>query len=277
MITRHRPLNIAHRGARSIAPENTLAAARKAFEAGADMWEMDVAMTADGNLVVIHDDTLKRTSNAAALFPRRSPWKVQSFSLEEIRHLDFGSWYNSADPFKQIAAGKVTLEELQSYVGLPIPTLREALEFTRELDWRINVELKNLKGQPGESSFVQKAATEIEKAGMVERTLVSSFQHAYLQQIKEINPAIATAALVEWLELNPVGRLRQLGARAYHPGTRLASSRLIHGVREQGYDVNVWTVNKETSMRKLLRAGVSGIITDFPQLLKHVLDSYYPA
>ena len=91
----NRPLNIAHRGARSLAPENTLAAARKGLEVGADMWELDIQMTADGELIVIHDNTLKRTSNVREVFPKRKPWLVHEFTLDEIRLLDFGSWWKS--------------------------------------------------------------------------------------------------------------------------------------------------------------------------------------
>ncbi len=76
-----KPLNIAHRGARSLAPENTLAAARLGLEIGADLWELDVAATSDEQLVVLHDDTLERTSNAQQVFPGRAPWTVSTFSL----------------------------------------------------------------------------------------------------------------------------------------------------------------------------------------------------
>ncbi len=92
-IPKTRVINIAHRGARSLAPENTLAAARKALDAGADMWELDVCLSRDGELVVIHDSTLKRTSNVQEVFPLRRPYHVHDFTLEELHRLDFGSWY----------------------------------------------------------------------------------------------------------------------------------------------------------------------------------------
>ena len=123
-------LNIAHRGARSLAPENTLAAARKGLEAGADMWELDIQITADGELIVIHDTTLKRTSNVREVFPNRKPWLVHEFTLDEIRLLDFGSWFRKQDPFGQIAAGMVAESDLASYVHQQAPTLKEALTFT---------------------------------------------------------------------------------------------------------------------------------------------------
>jgi glycerophosphoryl diester phosphodiesterase len=267
-------MNIAHRGARSLAPENTLAAARKGLECGADLWECDVNITSDGVPVIVHDDTLKRTSNVASVFPSRKPWKVNTFTLEELRQLDFGSWFIASDPFKQIKEGAVSSEEQKKFVGEPIPTLEEALIFTKENNWQINVEIKDLRGTPDDASVVEKVVQQIQKLNMEEQVWISSFNHQYITRVKQLVPDIRTGALMEWLDLNPLARLKQTGARSYNPGIRLASARTIRFIREQGYDVFVWTVNKEASMRKLIKAGVSGIITDFPQVLKTVLDGY---
>jgi glycerophosphoryl diester phosphodiesterase len=267
-------LNIAHRGARSLAPENTIDAARKALELGADMWELDVALSADGVPVVIHDDTLTRTSNAAVIFGNRKPWKVQNFTLKEMRMLDFGSWYNNTDPFHQIKAGNVTPEEMHSFVGLPIPTLEEALVFTRDKNWRVNIEIKDLKGTAGDDVVVQKVVKMVSDMGMAEDVLISSFQHNYIRQVKAINPDIQTGALIEWLDLEPVKTLNKTGAGAYHPGSRLINAKTIRQIREKGYDINVWTVNKEPSMRKLIKAGATGIITDFPQVFNEVIKGF---
>ena len=105
---RKRRLIAAHRGARSLAPENTLAAARLALAAGARMWEIDVRMSRDGEIVLIHDPNLERTSDAPGKFPGRSPWLVHDFTLDELKTLDFGSWFSETDPFGQIAAGKIS-------------------------------------------------------------------------------------------------------------------------------------------------------------------------
>jgi glycerophosphoryl diester phosphodiesterase len=274
MNNRPRVLNIAHRGARSLAPENTLAAARIGLECGADLWECDVNLTADGIPVILHDDTLKRTSNAMTIFSTRKPWKVSSFSLAELRQLDFGSWFLAADPFKQIKEGNVSAAELAKFTGEPIPTLDEALTFTKENNWQINVEIKDLRGTPGDTSVVEKVLEKIKDLHMEDQVWISSFNHLYITQVKKRIPSIRTGALVEWLDLNPLARLKQTGAQSYNPGIRLASARTIRSIREAGLDVFVWTVNKESSMRKLIKAGVSGIITDFPQVLKTVLDGY---
>lgn len=266
-------LNIAHRGARSLAPENTLAAARKALAIGADLWELDVAMTADGELFVVHDDTLERTSNVAAVFPERKPWSNHLFTLAEIRQLDFGTWFVETDPFEQIAAGAVTAEELASYRGEPAPTLREALTFTRDHGWRVNVELKDLSDTPGDATVVEKTVALVAELGMADRTLISSFNHSYIERVKAADPTIATAALVSVAYPDPAALLRHLDAGAYNPKVGQIRPAEIGALRDQGLDVYIWTVNDERTMRELVDARVSGIFTDFPQRLKPLLDA----
>jgi glycerophosphoryl diester phosphodiesterase len=266
-----KPLNIAHRGARSLAPENTLAAARKGFETGADMWELDVAVTADGELVILHDDTLERTSNAQQVYPDRRPWAVHTFTLAELRKLDFGSWFNQQDPFKQIAAGAVTPEMQQSYAGEPIPTLREALEFTRDAHWRVNIEIKDATGTPGDVDVVEKVVALVGELGMQEQVIISSFNHAYLRRVKTANAALATAALVEHGDPDPAALVRDLGAQGYNPRFKDIPPKSIPALREAGVDVYVWTVNDPDDMRALIQYGATGIISDFPQLVKEIL------
>ncbi len=265
-------LNIAHRGARSLAPENTLAAARKGFEIGADMWELDVATTRDGELVVLHDDTLERTSNVAVVFPDRRQARVDQFTLVELRSLDFGSWFAEQDPFKQIAAGAVSKAELEKYKGEPIPTLREALVFTRDHQWKVNVEIKDATGTPSDATVVARTVGLVNELGMVKQVMISSFNHAYLQQVKSANPAIVTAALVETADPDPAALLRRIGAQAYNPSVKAISPALIRPLREGGFDVYIYTVNDEATLKTLVEAGASGIFTDFPQVLKTVLE-----
>ena len=259
---------IAHRGAASLAPENTLAAARKAFELGAAMWELDVSVTADGELIVLHDDSLARTTNVVTVFPERAPWPLTAFTLAEIKRLDSGSWYLDADPFGTIASGAVPAAEQAAWRGEPIPTLREALLFTREHDWRVNVEIK--ASLPPLDSFpvVEAVVALIEALDMVERVILSSFVHSYLPQAKALNPALPTAALIDAGETWPEG----LVVDAFHPHYTLATAEKVRALRQAGFAVHPWTVNDRLEMRRLIQAGVTGIITDFPQILKPLTD-----
>jgi glycerophosphoryl diester phosphodiesterase len=266
-----RVLNVAHRGARSLAPENTMAAARKALEAGADMWELDVTMSSDGELVVVHDNTLERTSNVKELFPSRRPWRVQDFTLAEIKRMDFGSWFNRSDPFGQIKSGAVTEDAMRSYGSEPAPVLGEALRFTLDHDWLVNIEIKDLSGTPGHASVVQKVIGLVESLGMAGRVIVSSFNHDYLRLARSLNPQIALGALVSKRHPDPVMLLQELDACGYHPRVTAIGLKNIGYLRDRGVHVLVWVANDEPTMRRLIRSGVSGIFTDFPQLLEAVL------
>jgi len=271
-MTSSRPLNIAHRGARSIAPENTLLAAQKAIEIGADLWELDVTMAYDDQIVVLHDDTLERTSNARQVFPQRTPWNIEAFSLAELRQLDFGSWYAQTDPFGQIKSGQVSAEELKSFIGLSIPTLSEALVFTRTCNWRVNIEIKDLTGKLGDATIVEKVVALVSELGMDDRVMISSFNHDYLRRVKAANSDLITAALVEFPDPDPIALLNKLNASAYNPGLETIDLNQVRRVTQQGFQVFIWTVNDIDSMRMLIAAGASGLFTDFPQRLKQVIN-----
>jgi glycerophosphoryl diester phosphodiesterase len=272
-IAEGRTLNIAHRGARSLAPENTLSAALRALQAGADLWELDVAMTADGVPIVVHDGSLQRTSNAEKVFSSRRPWRVHEFTLDQIRRLDFGSWFAEKDPFGQIAAGMVSPESLRCYGDEKAPTLGEALQFTLAHDWFVNIEIKDLRGTPGDYRIVEKVLTLIEDLEIGDRVIISSFNQHYLNQVKAINHLIPTGILVDRPHLNPVSLVQDLRADAYHPLVSALTIKDLRLMREKGIAVFVWTVNEEATMRSLIEKRVSGIFTDFPQRLQSILDS----
>lgn len=262
---------IAHRGACSLAPENTLAAARKAFKLDADLWELDVCMTKDGELILLHDDTLERTSNVANIYPERAPWNVTDFSLEEIRKLDFGSWFNQADPYHQIAAGTVSVSEQRSYIGEPAPTLREALEFTKANHWKVNVEIKDLSGSERDITIVEKVVGLVHDLGMDQSVLISSFNHDYLRQVKALAPAIKTGVLVEQGDLDPIRLVTRLNAQAYNPKLGEVTPEEIRQLRGQGIDVYIYTVNDPEDIQFLLSTQASGLFTDFPHMVKEIL------
>jgi glycerophosphoryl diester phosphodiesterase len=264
-------LNVAHRGARSLAPENTLPAALKALETGADLWELDVAMTAEGEPIVIHDQSLHRTSNAEQVFPSRRPWWVHEFSLEEIRCLDFGSWFEKTDPFGQIAVGMVSEGELRSYRGEPAPTLREALEFTLAHDWYVNIEIKDVSDSPSHNEIVENVVKVIESLKMADRVLISSFNHSCLKQVKAISPMIPTGVLVNRRRAELLRLVQDLRADAYLPRISALGPADVGRLREKGIPVLVWVVNDQATMRSLIKTGVSGIFTDFPQRLRPIL------
>ncbi len=265
-------LNIAHRGARSLAPENTLAAARKALECGAHMWELDVGVTKDGDLVVVHDETLERTTNVQEIYPSRSPWRTEDFTLEELRCLDFGAWFTREDPFREFSLGRVSPADGERYLGEPVLTLQDALRFTAEHGWLVNVEIKDLKGSPREKDLVERVVALVELLDLTGQAIISSFNLQYLERVRAANPGIPVGVLTDYHHPRPVELLRSLSAQAYHPRLNAIAPDEISALRDEGFHVMVWVVNDEKDMLDLIAAGASGIFTDYPQRMARVLD-----
>lgn len=260
-------LNIAHRGARSLAPENTLVAARKALEIGADLWETDVAVTADEELILFHDDSLARTSDAEARFPDRAPWTFTTFSLADIRSLDAGSWYVETDPFGQIAAEAVAPAEQVTYRGERVPTLREALIFTQAADWCVNLELKRLPPPMERFPVVERVLALIDELGIEpQRVIISSFNHDWLCKVQALNPDLEVQALIGYSFTAPLD-WGDLEFATYNARSTLITEDKVRVVTAKGIKVNLFTVNKEIDMRRFISAGATGLFTDFPQKL----------
>ncbi len=258
-------LIIAHRGARSLAPENTLAAARKALAVGADLWETDVMVTRDGELILFHDDSLVRTTDVKDRFPGRDPWRVAMFTLDEIRVLDAGSWFLEDDPFGMIVAEAVTGEELSGYKGERIPTLAEGLHFTRDVGFRVNLELKRLSTPLGDFPLVERVLKAIDDAGIgYEHFVVSSFNHEWLRDIRARNPSLEIQALVSYAEIRSLDWENPEFA-TYNLRSTLIDEARIQAMREKGIAINLFTVNEADEMLRFAKAGAAGLITDFPQ------------
>ncbi len=273
---RPRPvLNIAHAGAASLAPQNTLAAGRKALQVGADLWGVDARLTEDGDFVLMHDATLERTTNVADVFPDRTPWRVEDFTVSELKLLDAGSWYVETDPFGQRTSGEVPEDDQRAYIGEEIPTLREALEFTREQNWRVDIEIKTAGDVPKEV-IAEKLVTLIRETAMEARVLVSSFDHQLLRRVKELDPRIPIAALVIVAPWDPIEYLEELGADVYAPSPVGFTSGLVARLGALGFGVHLWTYNDVNQLEHFaVMEGVSGIYTDFPQRLEPILGELF--
>ncbi len=267
-------LNIAHRGARSIAPENTLAAAAAAFASGADLWELDVSATKDGELVVVHDDTLDRTSNIAEVFPQRRPGRVCDFTLGEIRQLDFGSWFVTSDPFGQIRAGVVSKTTCERFVGIQAPTLMEALAFTRDAGRAVNIEIKDQRSTPHHGSIVRKVVSAVESLAMADRVIISSFYHGYLEQVRALSRSMICGVLTSRGMRSAPASLLRLAPATYHPRRTAIDADQLEALSEAGHHVLIWVANDRTTMIRLREHGASGLFTDFPQVLSELLSAY---
>ncbi|MFW5488500.1 MAG: glycerophosphodiester phosphodiesterase [Desulfovibrio sp.] len=264
----------AHRGARSEAPENTMLAARAALDAKADFWELDVALTSDNALVVIHDDSLERTTDVRAHkeFQNRAPWPVHAFRYAELRRLDAGTWFHATDPFGTIAAGKVSRQTLEKCPGQRIPTLRDALEFSRDNNLPVNIEIKDQLHVPGDPDIVKAVHKELLRTGTREMALISSFNHGYLAALRRLDPEIPMAALVEGRHPDDIVRyLKSLGACGYHPDCEITDTALVRELADAGIKVTPYTVNDMDQAEAFLQAGCFAVTTDFPRSLRQRL------
>ncbi len=236
---------IAHRGFSGRAPENTLAAIREAIAIGADMAEIDVTLTADERVVVIHDETLDRTTNGVG--------KVADHGFDEIRSLDAGSWF------------------APQFAGEKVPTLDEILDTT---NGRIllNVEIKSEAVDRGISD---KVATVIKERGMADQVIVSSFSPTALEQIHAVAPGIRTAVLYN-PELqrgeDPADIVHSLGASVFNiRGSRL-KAKMLRSCREHGIPVGVYTVDKPKKMKRWVKKEIDAIFTNHPDRLIEILN-----
>ncbi len=137
-----KPHLIAHRGASHLAPENTIVAGELAVEHGAVGWEVDIRISIDGELFLLHDDTLTRTTNVEEIFPYRKNDLAETFTLSELRQLDAGGWFVDKDPYGTLAIGLISKEEGDNYRGMQIPTFEEVLNFTRDNNFFIDFDTK---------------------------------------------------------------------------------------------------------------------------------------
>jgi len=245
-ISGKRTLNWAHRGASGKAPENTLAAFRLATEMGADGIELDVHLSADGEVVVIHNDTVDATTDRSG--------RVSQMSLAELQALDAGGWF---DP---------------RYAGERIPTLREVFEAVGDR-LLINIEIKVEVGyHPLEQE--SETARLVAEYGMAERVLFSSFSPRSLRRLYRLAPDVGRGFLYGKGE--PAFLASLLGRfyaplTAVHPHFSLVGEKSVAKAHERGLRVNAWTVNDAGDMRHMRDLGVDGIISNHPDLLNRVL------
>ncbi len=258
---------IAHRGARSLAPENTLLAARVGRESGADLWETDVTVTRDGRLILFHDPTLTRCTDAARRFPNRSSYRVSEFDLMEIQALDAGSWFLEADPFRTIAGNRIHPEILAGFPRQAVPTLEQGLCWTRDHGWTINIELKcHVCGKGLEAQIPLQVLETLRAVGISpDRVVISSFNHDWLRQIRSLDANLEIQALVGDSDMNLLD-FGNYEFSAYNVHAALVHPDRIRRLKARGKKINVFTINDPNTFYRFADLGVDGIFTDFPQV-----------
>lgn len=231
---------IAHRGATAEAPENTLAAFRRALEIGTDAVEIDVHLSADGEPVVIHESLLDRTTDGSGL--------VRGLSLVELRRLDAGRWFD------------------ERFAGERIPTLAEALDLLRPV--RVVIEIKN--GPIYYPEIAARVVDSIRTVGHPDVT-ISSFDHPVLLEVKARAPELDTAVLFFARPLHPVRLAQDVGAGVLQPHWSYVTPDLIASAHAAGLRVEAWVVDEPPHLAHVVGLGVDGIITNRPDRLRDLL------
>lgn len=235
----------AHRGASAYAPENTLEAFGLAVEQGADGVELDVQLTKDGEVVVVHDETIDRVSNGTGY--------VQDYTLEELKAFRF----NKTHP---------------EFPDAVIPTLKEVLQLLEPTGLSVNIELKT--GIIRYDGMEERVLTLVKEMEMEDRVIYSSFHHASLVKIKKLDSGARTGLLYSdgWLHVHSYAK--KMNVDALHPALyHLKSKKLVKKAREKHLAVHVWTVDDEPSIQKLLEQGVDAIITNRPDICRRVVNA----
>lgn len=248
------PLILAHRGASAYAPENTIAAFRLAHELGADGVELDVQLTRDGIPVVIHDDTVDRTTDGTG--------RVGDLAVGEIARLDAGAW------------------KTEDYRGEPVPTLAQV--FDALADWLnpagrvrpclINVELKTERLTT--DGLEREVLNVISRYGVQNRILLSSFSPLALHRAKEINPRLPRGLLYDRsmpLHLRRAWLRFWADPQALHPEHSMIDARYMQWAKRKRLKVNTWTVDDPDQARRLAALGADALITNKPDVIRDAL------
>lgn len=240
-----KPLVWAHRGASGYAPENTLAAFQMAADMGADGVELDIQLTKDNQIVVIHDETIDRTSDGKGY--------VRDYTLEELRRFN----YNKTKPEVEWA---------------DIPTMSEVFDLLKPTGLFINIEIKT--GIYFYPQIEEKILALAKEKGMEDRVCYSSFNHYTVKRVQELNPSATVGFLYADGPIDMPDYGMKHGVQALHPALyNLQFEGFVEECHKKGLLLNVWTVNEQEHMEKCCDLGVNAIITNYPDLAREIVDA----
>ena len=252
-------LNVAHRGASGHAPEHTISSYRLGEEMKGDYIEVDLQMTKDGKLIAMHDETVDRTTNGTGL--------VKDYTLEQIKALDAGSWFNEKYPEKADPA----------YEGIQVPTLEEIIQ-TFGTGARYYIETKSPDVYPGMEEELLRILNKYNLTGVNERSskvLIQSFSKESLLKMHNLNPNLPLIQLISYKEPASISEDELQELSEYAVGVGMSASKIdktyVQNVRNAGLLIHPYTVNDKKEMKRLLDWGVTGMFTNYPDRLNDVL------
>ncbi len=230
-------LIFAHRGVSSLYPENTLASFQAAVRLGVDFIELDVRRTKDGALVVIHDETLDRTTDGKG--------KVADLTIEEIKRYSAGRWFS------------------EKFSGEKIPTVQEVFSLVGRGKTKLWLEIK-------ESGLEADPLELIRRYEMADCVVCGSFNLDTVIRLKRFNPALPAALIASSFDLKLTDTLRENGIGIVSLGYPSLDPGLLNRLQEQNFQVLAWTIDDPKEMKRFVEMGVDAIVTDCPQVLKAI-------
>lgn len=246
-MAQHSPLVVAHRGSSGVAPENTLAAFRQAIADGADMIELDVRMTKDFELVVLHDRSVNRTTNGKG--------KVWDLTLADLLALDAGSWFG------------------RKFSGERIPTLRQVIDLLPH-HINLNTEVKTDGERRKRLAFEELLLLLLREKNFSRRVLVSSFDHDFLRRFHALDPKIKIGALYYPLRdaaRKPSVLARRVGASVFICSVAQLRKRFVDDTERNGIALACYGVNSRRQLAKAKQCGVKIVVTDYPKEIRKLL------
>jgi len=245
-------LNIAHRGGRRAAPEETLPAYQDAAGIGVDVLEMDLHATSDGMVICMHDATVDRTTDGTGA--------IKDMTFDQLRDLDAGYWFSADGGQSYPYRGQ----------GISVPALEEVLDAFS--DFYFITEIKQ-----SSPSIVDAVLDVFERTGTADRVVIAAADDNVIEEVREKNPGIftsyASGEMLTFVTLEPRDeRTYDPPAGFMHPPWEVADAELMDRARRFDLKVHVWTVNDRPTMEKLIDLGIDGIMTDDPGLLEKVID-----
>ncbi|MFI8876506.1 glycerophosphodiester phosphodiesterase [Streptomyces sp. NPDC055243] len=259
-VSHDKPLVVAHRGASAYAPENTFSAIDKAADMGFRWVENDVQRTKDGELVIMHDDTLKRTTNVEELYPDRAPWKVADFTAKEISRLDAGSWFSP------------------KYAGQRVPTLKQYMNRVSRNHQSLVFEFKKPELYPG---IEKQGLAVLRKTGWLDRhhvknkLVIQSFSADSVKTVHKLRPDIKTgflgtpavADLPAYAKFSDqINSTHTSISKEY-----VAAIHALKGPHRKRLEIFTWTVNNAAAAKRVADFGVDGIITNTPDVVREAI------
>jgi glycerophosphoryl diester phosphodiesterase len=255
-----------HRGARGLAPENTLPGFERALAIGVDTLELDVGVTRDGVVVIHHDRRLNPdlARGADGKWVAAPAPTIFSMTYGELQRYDVGRIRPGSEYARRFP-------HQQPIDGTRIPRLRDLFELTRDSKVRFNIETKLVPDAPDETlapePFARALIAEVRKAGVAARTTIQSFDFRSLKVVEREAPEITTAYLTSGANSDP-DKVRAAGARLWSPDFRDLDAAKVAAARAAGLRIIAWTVNEPTDIARALDMKLDGVISDYPDRVR---------